>query len=62
MERVPTQDLRAADGLSAFFIVSPSVKSALATLFMDHPPMEKRIERLQRLEADLQGATLGRAA
>src|SRR3954452_18671824 len=61
MERVPQQDLRAAEGLSAFFIVSPSVKASLRTLFMDHPPTEKRIERLQRYEAELQG-TLGRAA
>jgi heat shock protein HtpX len=61
MERVPEQDLRAAQQLSAFYIVSPSVKSALRTIFMDHPPTEKRIERLQRYEAELQG-TLGAAA
>src|SRR3954465_2961976 len=54
MQRVPQQDLRAAEGMSAFFIVSPGVKSAVRTLFMDHPPTEKRIERLQALEAQLQ--------
>jgi heat shock protein HtpX len=54
MQRVPQQDLRAAEGMSAFFIVSPGVKSAVRTLFMDHPPMEKRIEQLERLEAQLQ--------
>jgi Zn-dependent protease with chaperone function len=42
--------------MSAFFIVSPGVKSAVRTLFMDHPPTEKRIERLQALEAQLQVA------
>jgi heat shock protein HtpX len=57
MQRVPTQDLRAAEGMSAFFIVSPGVKSAVRTLFMDHPPTEKRIEQLQRLELQLQSAT-----
>jgi heat shock protein HtpX len=54
MQRVPQQDLRAAEGMSAFFIVSPGVKSAVRTLFMDHPPTEKRIERLQALESQLQ--------
>jgi heat shock protein HtpX len=54
MQQVPDQDLRAAGNLSAFFIVSPSVKESVKTLFMDHPPTEKRIERLQRLEAELQ--------
>jgi heat shock protein HtpX len=54
MQRVPQKDLRAAEGMSAFFIVSPGVKSAVRTLFMDHPPTEKRIEQLQRLEQQLQ--------
>jgi heat shock protein HtpX len=54
MQHVPQQDLRAAEGMSAFFIVSPGVKSAVRTLFMDHPPTEKRVERLQELEAQLQ--------
>jgi heat shock protein HtpX len=61
MERVPQQDLRAAQQLSAFFIVPPTAKAAVQSLFMDHPPTEKRIERLQRYEAELQG-TLGTAA
>jgi heat shock protein HtpX len=54
MERVPDQDLRAASKMSAFFIVPPGVKSAVATIFMDHPPLEKRLEALQKLEAQLQ--------
>jgi heat shock protein HtpX len=55
MDRVPEQDLRAAQQLSAFFIVPPSAKQSIRTIFMDHPPTEKRIERLQRYEAELQG-------
>jgi heat shock protein HtpX len=54
MQRVPTQDLREAERLNAFFIVPTSVKGAIQTLFSTHPPMEKRIERLQQLEAQLQ--------
>ena len=56
MDKVPEQDLRAAQQLSAFFIVPPSAKASIRTIFMDHPPTEKRIERLQRYEADLQGS------
>jgi len=55
MEQVPTRDLREAEAMNAFFIVPTSVKGAIQTLFSTHPPMEKRIERLQRLEAQLQG-------
>ena len=53
MQRTPTQDLRQAE-LSAFFIVPAGVKSGLRTLFSTHPPMEQRIEALNRLEAQLQ--------
>jgi heat shock protein HtpX len=55
-ERIPQRDLRAAGELNAFFIVPAGVKSGLRTLFSTHPPMEQRIERLQRLEAQLQAA------
>jgi heat shock protein HtpX len=55
METVPKQDLREAERMNAFFIVPTSVKGAIQTLFATHPPMEKRIERLQQLESQLQG-------
>jgi heat shock protein HtpX len=54
MQRVPDQDLRQAERMNAFFIVPTSVKSSIHTLFLTHPPMEKRIEALQRIEAQLQ--------
>ncbi len=57
METVPQQDLREAERMNAFFIVPTSVKGAIQTLFSTHPPMEKRIERLQQLERQLQGGT-----
>jgi heat shock protein HtpX len=56
MERVPTQDLRQAERMNAFFIVPASVKASVATLFSTHPPMEQRIARLQTLETQLQAA------
>ena len=55
MQRIPQQDLRTSGELQAFFIIPTSVKESVGTLFMTHPPMEKRIERLQQYEAQLQG-------
>ena len=56
MEQIPEQDLRASAPMNAFFIVPTGVRSSLAELFATHPPMEKRIARLQELEAQLHGA------
>ncbi|HEY1592371.1 MAG TPA: zinc metalloprotease HtpX [Solirubrobacteraceae bacterium] len=56
MQHVPKQDLRAASGeLAAFYIFPPKTKETLTGLFSTHPPLEKRIAALQRLEAQLQG-------
>jgi heat shock protein HtpX len=55
MERVPSQDLRAAEGMSAFFILPARTKKSLMNIFADHPPLEKRLAALNRLEAQLQG-------
>jgi heat shock protein HtpX len=56
IERVPSQDLRQAEGMSAFFIIPARAKNSLFNLFADHPPLEKRLAALQRLEEQLQGA------
>jgi heat shock protein HtpX len=56
MQRVPTQDLRQAERMNAFFIIPTNVKGAVQTLFATHPPTEKRIQRLQQLESQLQAA------
>jgi heat shock protein HtpX len=55
MERIPQQDLRASSELAAFYIFPPKAKSAVGNLFSTHPPLEKRLEALARLEAQLQG-------
>jgi heat shock protein HtpX len=54
MQRVPDQDLRQAERMNAFFIVPTSVKQSVHTLFLTHPPMEKRIAALERMESQLQ--------
>ena len=56
MERIPAKDLRAQGELAAFYIFPPGAGKALGTLFSTHPPMDKRIAALQRLESQLQGA------
>jgi heat shock protein HtpX len=51
MAQIPQKDLRAASELNAFFIFPAGVGGLFAT----HPPIEKRIAALQRLESQLQG-------
>src|ERR1700750_1265709 len=55
MHRIPQQDLRSASQMNAFFIFPAGAGKGLGELFATHPPMEKRIARLQRLESQLQG-------
>jgi len=56
MNRIPQRDLRATPSeLAAFYIFPPKAKQTLGNLFSTHPPLEARIARLERLEAQLQG-------
>jgi heat shock protein HtpX len=55
MERIPQNDLRAHAEMNAFYIFPASAKQSLFNLFSTHPPLEKRLAALQRLEAQLQG-------
>jgi heat shock protein HtpX len=56
MERIPSQDMRTAEGMSAFFIIPARTKKSLMNLFSDHPPLEQRLDALSRLESQLQSA------
>jgi heat shock protein HtpX len=57
MNQIPQRDLRAASGeLAAFYIFPPKVKQSVSAVFSTHPPLEKRIAALQRLETQLQTA------
>jgi heat shock protein HtpX len=56
IERLPSQDLRTAEGMSAFFIIPARTKKSLMNIFADHPPLEQRLAALERLESQLQGS------
>jgi heat shock protein HtpX len=56
IERTPSQDLRSAEAMSAFFIVPARAKKSIMNLFADHPPLEQRLAALERLESQLQSA------
>jgi heat shock protein HtpX len=49
---VPTNDLRRAEGMNAFFIMS-AVGGGVAELFASHPSTEKRVARLQQYAQQL---------
>lgn len=54
MARIPTQDLRAAEGMNAFFIMPAVARGfSLSSIVATHPPAEKRIERLLEMQATL---------
>ena len=55
MERIPQQDLRSAESMNAFFIFPAGTGKSIAALFTTHPPLEKRIAALERLEAPAPG-------
>jgi heat shock protein HtpX len=50
---IPNRDLREVDSLSAFYIISPRIRSAFGELFMDHPPTEKRIAKLAEIAREM---------
>jgi heat shock protein HtpX len=55
MDRIPDRDMRTSGELSALYIMPAVGKGSIWSIFATHPPVEKRVERLQRLEAQLQG-------
>src|SRR5229473_3087932 len=54
MSQIPTRDLRSAEAFNAFFFAPAFAKGfSLSTLFSTHPPLEKRLEQLARLEEQM---------
>lgn len=52
MQRIPTRDLREAQPLSALYIAAPS-KDSFLEFWSDHPSVEHRIARLERLSQEM---------
>ena len=54
MGRIPTRDLREAEAYNAFFF-APAISDRfdLSSLFSTHPPLQKRLDQLGRISADL---------
>jgi len=50
---IPQRDLREVEGMNAFFIIPTSVKQRTAELFMDHPPLEKRLAALAEISREM---------
>ncbi len=54
MSRIPTRDLRSAEHFNAFFFAPAFAKGvSLSTLFSTHPTLERRLQQLTELEAQM---------
>ncbi|HZU17542.1 MAG TPA: zinc metalloprotease HtpX [Candidatus Dormibacteraeota bacterium] len=51
--RIPERDLRQVEGASALMIFPLGARGSLAELLSTHPSLEHRLERLQRMEAEM---------
>lgn len=55
MGRIPTRDLRAHEPMNAFFFAPAVAKGfSLSSLIATHPPLEKRLDQLSKLEAEME--------
>jgi heat shock protein HtpX len=50
---IPQQDLREVAGMNAFFIVPTNWRAQVGELFMDHPPLEKRLAALAQIQREM---------
>jgi heat shock protein HtpX len=53
MTMIPNRDLRQAEGLNAFYIIPARTKAYMSEIFMDHPPLEKRLAALSEIAREM---------
>jgi heat shock protein HtpX len=54
MSRIPTRDLRSAEHFNAFYFTPALAKgTSLSSLFSTHPTLQKRLDQLAKLEAEM---------
>jgi heat shock protein HtpX len=53
MTLIPQRDLREVEGMNAFFIIPTRVKEGISELFLDHPPLEKRLAALEQIAREM---------
>jgi heat shock protein HtpX len=54
MARIPTRDIRSAEHFNAFFFSPVSSRGfSVSSLFATHPPLQKRLDQLNKLEAEM---------
>jgi heat shock protein HtpX len=51
--QIPQRDLREVAGMNAFFIVPTNWRTHVGELYMDHPPLEKRIAALSQIAREM---------
>jgi heat shock protein HtpX len=51
--QIPQKDLREVAGMNAFFIVPTNWRTQVGELFMDHPPLEKRLAALSQIAREM---------
>jgi heat shock protein HtpX len=51
--QIPQRDLREVAGMNAFFIVPTNWRAQVGELFMDHPPLEKRLAALSQIAREM---------
>ncbi|MGB9175339.1 MAG: zinc metalloprotease HtpX [Methanoregula sp.] len=55
MEAVPVEAKAKVEGANAFFIIPALTGNTIMELFSTHPPLDKRIANLEKIEAELRG-------
>ena len=55
MDAVPVEYKAKVEGANAFFIIPALTGNSIMELFSTHPPLEKRIANLEKVETDMRG-------